>query len=165
MACDTGKFDMVLTTFNYSLLWREAEYEVLPDAKKHNMGVVAGTPLQQGALAVRHDDEINNGAPWISRPRREQFKALYKLLDESGMSIIEMAIRFVASSPMVDVVLAGARSVREFDENYAVMEKGPLPADILKRLDDIYAMVPFRPTYEQFAIPFGNEHKGIGLFW
>ncbi|MCC8108962.1 MAG: aldo/keto reductase [Planctomycetes bacterium] len=165
MACDTGKFDMVLTTFNYSLLWREAQYEVLPDAKKHKMGVVAGTPLQQGALAVRHDDEINNGAPWISRPRREQFKALYKLLDDSGMSIIEMAIRFVASNPMIDVVLAGARSVREFDENFSVVEKGPLPADILARLDEINAMVPFRPTYEQFAIPFGTEHKGIGLFW
>jgi aryl-alcohol dehydrogenase-like predicted oxidoreductase len=165
MVCDTGKFDMVLTTFNYSLLWREAQYEVLPDAKKHGMGVVAGTPLQQGTLAVRHDDAINNGAPWISRPRREQFKALYKLLDDSGMGIVEMAIRFVISCSMIDVVLAGARSVKEFDENYKVVEKGALPVDILKRLDEIHAMVPFRPTYEQFALPFGNEHKGIGLFW
>lgn len=165
MCCDTGKFDVVLTTFNYSLLWRESQYEVLPDAKKHNMGVLCGTPLQQGALAVRHDEEINNGAPWISRPRREQFKALYKFLDETGMGITEMAIRFVISNPMVDVVLAGARSVREFAANFGVVEKGPLPADILKRLDEIYAMVPFRPTYEQFALPFGKEHKGIGLFW
>ncbi len=165
MACDTGKCDMVLTTFKYSLLWREAQYEVLPDAKKHNMGVMAGTPLQQGSLAVRHDDEINNGAPWISRPRREQFKALYKFLDESGMGLIEMAIRFVISDPMIAPVLAGARSVKEFEENYKVVEKGPLPADMLKRLDEIYAMVPFRPTYEQFALPFGVEHKGIGLFW
>ena len=95
---DTGHFDCVLTAFNYSLLWREAEYEILPVAKKHNMGVICGSPLQQGSLAVRRDDIIENGAPWISTPRKEQFKALYRLLDETGMDIIEMSMRFVAVS-------------------------------------------------------------------
>jgi aryl-alcohol dehydrogenase-like predicted oxidoreductase len=165
MVCDTGKFDVVLTAFNYSLLWREAQYEILPVAKKHNMGVIAGSPLQQGSLAVRHDDEINNGAPWISKPRRDQFKELYKLLDETDMSIVEMAMRFVISNPIVSCVLTGSRSKAEIDANYAAVDKGPLPEDLLKKLDKIYTMVPFRPTLEQFALPFGNESKGIGLFW
>jgi aryl-alcohol dehydrogenase-like predicted oxidoreductase len=165
LICDTGKFDVVLTAFNYSLLWREAQYEILPAAKKHNMGVVAGSPLQQGSLAVRRDEEINNGAPWISKPRRDQFKALYKLLDETGMDIVEMAMRFVISNPIVSCVLTGSRSSAEVDSNYAAVEKGPLPQDLLKKLDEIYAMVPFRPTLEQFALPFGTENKGIGLFW
>jgi aryl-alcohol dehydrogenase-like predicted oxidoreductase len=165
MVCDTGKFDVVLTAFNYSLLWREAQYEILPVAKKHNMGVIAGSPLQQGSLAVRHDKEINSGAPWISKPRREQFKALYKLLDETGMNIVEMAMRFVISNPVVSCVLTGSRSIAEIDANNAAVDKGPLPADLLKKLDAIYAMVPFRPTFEQFALSFSDESKGIGLFW
>jgi aryl-alcohol dehydrogenase-like predicted oxidoreductase len=165
MVCDTGKFDVVLTAFNYSMLWREAEYEILPVAKKHNMGVISGSPLQQGSLAVRHDDEINNGAPWISKPRREQFKKLYKFLDDTGIGIVEMAMRFVISNPMIDCVLTGSRSSAEFDANYAAVDKGPLPRDILKSLDEIGAMVPFRPTLEQFALSFGKENKGIGLFW
>ena len=47
---DTGNYDVVLTAFNYSLLWREAELEILPTARRHNVGVVIGSPLQQGAL-------------------------------------------------------------------------------------------------------------------
>lgn len=163
--CDTGKFDVVLTAFNYSLLWREAQYEILPVAKKHNMGVVLGSPLQHGFMAVRHDDEIENGAPWISEPRRHQFKLLYKLLDETSMEIVEMALRFVISNPVVDCVLTGSRSKEEVAENIKTIEKGPLQKDILEKLDEIYSLVPFRPSLEQFDLPFGNEKKPIGLFW
>lgn len=162
MVCDTGKFDVVLTAFNYSLLWREAQYEILPAAKKHNMGVVCGSPLQQGALAVRRDDVIENGAPWISLPRRNQFKELYKLLDETGMDIIEMSMRFVISNPIVSCVLTGSRSEEEFISNYKSVEKGPLPKDIMERLDEIYSMVPFRPSLEPYILPWGNERRDLG---
>ncbi len=163
--CDSGKFDVVLTAYNYSLLWREAQYEVFKAAKKHNMGIICGSPLQQGALAVRYDEEINHGAPWISEPRRDQFKQLYKLLDETGMDIVEMSIRFVISNPDVHCVLTGSRSEQEFMQNYAAVEKGPLPADLLKKLDEIYAMVPFRPSLEYFTLPFGNDCKGQKKFY
>lgn len=158
--CDSGKFDVVLTAYNYSLLWREAQYETFPNAIKHNMGIICGSPLQQGALARRYDDEINHGAPWISEPRRRQYKELYKLLDEAGMEIVEMAVRFVISNPIVNCVLTGSRSQQEFEQNCNAVEKGPLPADILKRLDEIYAMVPFRPSLEYFTLPFGNDNVG-----
>jgi aryl-alcohol dehydrogenase-like predicted oxidoreductase len=36
---ESGHFDVVLTAFNYSLLWREAEQFVLPAATKRNMGI------------------------------------------------------------------------------------------------------------------------------
>jgi len=158
----TGKFDVVLTAFNYSLLWREAAIDVLPAAKEMGMGVVIGSPLQQGALARRCDDEVNHGARWLSKPRREQYKALYRLLDEIDMPITEVALRFVISNPHVDCVLMGARSVQEVEQNVASVEAGPLPADILARLDEVAAMVPFRPFEEPFGLPFGRERSGPG---
>jgi aryl-alcohol dehydrogenase-like predicted oxidoreductase len=42
----TGRYDVVLTAFNYSLLWREAAIAVLPEAKRQGMGIVVGSPLQ-----------------------------------------------------------------------------------------------------------------------
>lgn len=160
---NTGKFDVVLTAFNYSLLWREAEIEVLPAAKKHNMGIIVGSPLQQGALSKRFDDEINSGAPWLSSPRRRQYRALYDLLDDLKMPIAECAMRFVISNPDVHNVLTGARSPAELDANVEAVAKGPLPPDVLKRLDEIAAMVPFRPFCEPFGLPFGNpNYKGPG---
>ncbi len=159
----SGKFDVVLTAFNYSLLWREAEIEVLPTAKALGMGVVVGSPLQQGALARRYDDEVNNGAPWLSSPRRAQYKALYAFLDELGMNIAEAGIRFVISNPDISCTLMGARSPEEVEKNVAAVEKGPLPADVLARFDAIAAMVPFRPYCEPFGLPFGNPgYKGPG---
>ncbi|MGB2966467.1 MAG: aldo/keto reductase, partial [Phycisphaerae bacterium] len=85
-------------------------------------------------------------------PRREQFKALYRLLDETGMSIAEMGLRFVIANPAVHTVLTGARSVGEVEENAAAVERGPLPADLIARINKIAAMVPFRPFEEPFGM-------------
>ena len=158
----TGKFDVVLTAFNYSLLWREAELEVLPAAKEMNMGIVIGSPLQQGALARRYDDAVNHGARWLSSPRRVQYKALYAFLDELDMPLAELAMRFVISNPDVTCTLTGARSQWEVEANFAAVEKGPLPQDVLARLDEIAAMMPFRPFEEPFGLPFNTEYKGPG---
>ena len=159
----SGRFDVVLTAFNYSLLWREAEIEVLPAAREQGMGIVIGSPLQQGALARRYDDEVNGGAPWLSAPRRSQFKALYALLDEAGMSLPEMGLRFVLSNPDVSSVLMGARSPEEVEQNMAAVEKGPLPPDLLTRVDEIAARVPFRPFDEPAGLPFGRAYAGPGM--
>jgi len=159
----TGRFDVVLTAFNYSLLWREAEIAVLPAAREQNMGIIVGSPLQQGALARRYDQQIAGGAPWLSPPRRAQYRALYSFLDEIGLPITEVALRFVISNPDISCTLTGARSREEVEQNVASVEKGPLPADILKRLDEIAAMVPFRPFEEPFGLPFNRSYKGPGM--
>ncbi|NLI00162.1 MAG: aldo/keto reductase [Chthonomonadales bacterium] len=158
----TGAFDVVLTAFNYSLLWREAAIEVLPAAVEQGMGIVIGSPLQQGALARRYDDEVNHGAPWLSSPRRAQYQALYAYLDDIGMSLAEAGIRFVLSNPNVTCTLMGARSAQEVEENIAAAEAGPLPPEVLQRLDEIAAMVPFRPFEEPFGLPFGRAYRGPG---
>ncbi|MHB9022823.1 MAG: aldo/keto reductase [Armatimonadota bacterium] len=159
----TGRFDVVLTAFNYSLLWREAEIDVLPAAKALGMGIVIGSPLQQGALARRYDEEVNHGARWLSPPRRRQYQALYALLDEINLPIAEVGLRFVISNPDISCVLMGARSPQEVEQNVAAVAKGPLPADVLARLDEIAAMVPFRPFEEPFGLPFGAEYTGPGM--
>jgi aryl-alcohol dehydrogenase-like predicted oxidoreductase len=158
----TGKFDVLLTAFNYSLLWREAEIAVLPAAKEMGMGVVIGSPLQQGALARRYE-EVSTGARWLSPPRQAQFQALYAFADELDMSLPELALRFVVSNPDITCTLMGARSEAEVAQNVAAVEAGALPEDILRRLDEIAAMVPFRPFEEPFGIPFGRAYKGPGV--
>jgi aryl-alcohol dehydrogenase-like predicted oxidoreductase len=159
----TGRFDVVLTAFNYSLLWREAEIEVLPAAREQGVGIIVGSPLQQGALARRYDEEVRSGARWLSKPRREQYIALYEYLDEIGLSLPEAGLRFVLSNPDVSCVLMGARSVEEVEQNAAAVEKGPLPREVLVRLDAIAAMVPFRPFEEPFGLPFTRKYYGPGM--
>ena len=159
---NTGAYDVVLTAFNYSLLWREALIEVIPAAKKQNMGIIIGSPLQQGALARRYDDEVNYGARWMSSPRRAQYKALYAYLDEIGIPLPELGIRMVLSDPDISTVLMGARSVVEVEQNVKAAEAGPLPQEILHRLQEIADRVPFRPFEEPFGLPFSRDYKGPG---
>lgn len=157
----TGNYDVVLTAFNYSLLWREATIAVLPEAKKQNMGVIIGSPLQQGALARRYA-EVETGAWWLSKPRQEQYKKLYAYLDEIGMSLPEASLRMVLANPIVSIILMGARSVEEVEKNVNSINAGPLPVDILAKLQEIADMVPFRPFEEPFGLPFGRQYRGPG---
>jgi aryl-alcohol dehydrogenase-like predicted oxidoreductase len=157
----SGGFDVVLTAFNYSLLWREAAVEVLPTARSLGMGVIAGSPLQQGALARRYDDLLD-GAHWLSAPRRAQYRRLYALVDELGIPLPELALRFVLSDPRIHVTLLGARSPGEVEAGVAAAERGPLAAAVLARLDAIAADVPFRPFEEPFGLPFGRPYRGPG---
>lgn len=163
----TGKFDVVLTAYNYSLLWREAAIEIFPAAKEKNIGVIVGSPLQQGALARKFEETVNDPSVyWLSKPRREQLRALYRFVDETGIPLPEMGLRFVLSNPDIHCVLMGARSVSEVEQNVTAAEKGPLSPELLKRLDQIAAMVPFRPFGEPFGIGWimgsPSSYRGMG---
>ena len=161
---EQGDYDVILTAFNYSLLWQEALIEVLPAAKRKGVGIIIGSPLQQGALARRYNDEVNGKARWLSSPRREQYKRLYALLDEIELSLPELALRFVISNPDISTVLMGARSVAEVEANVKAVEVGPLPTELLARIQEIAAMVPFRPFEEPFNLPFHQYDRfGFGL--
>jgi aryl-alcohol dehydrogenase-like predicted oxidoreductase len=98
----------------------------------------------------------------MSRSRREQFRALYRYLDEMGMDIAECGIRFVLSNPDVSCALVGAASPEEVERNAATAARGALPPAVLARLDEIAAMVPFRPFEEPFGLPFARPYKGPG---
>ena len=165
--CRSGKFDVVLTAFHYSLLWREAALEVFPAAKEQKMGIIVGSPLHQGALSRRFDEVINNPEVyWLSKSRREQFLKLYAFLDECAIPLPELGLRFVISTPDVHSVLMGARSKGEVQQNASAIARGPLPGDILDRLNEIASMVPFRPYGEPVGIgwnfPDPGSYRGPG---
>lgn len=157
---ESGFFDVILTAFNYSLLWQEAAIEVIPAAKKQNMGILLGSALQQGALAKRYDAQVKAKPAWLSKPRQQQYLKLYELCDELNMDIAELAMRFAFSNKDIHAVLTGAGTVKNVERNLASYNKGPLDADILKRIDEIYQMVPFRPFEESFFMPFNRPYLG-----
>ncbi|MBA3687102.1 MAG: aldo/keto reductase [Planctomycetes bacterium] len=162
----SGRFDVVLTAFQYNLLWREAADEIFVAAREQGIGVVAGSPLQQGTLSRRYDEVLSGPKPWwLSQRRIDQMLKLYRLVEESGIPLPEMALRFVLSNPVVHSVLMGARSAAEVDANVAAVAKGPLPAALLARLDEIAAMLPQRPYGEPIALGwvFGAPQNYRGM--
>jgi aryl-alcohol dehydrogenase-like predicted oxidoreductase len=127
------------------------------------MGIVIGSPMQQGALSQVFDKETLDRATWLSPPRRRQLERLYDLVRQSGIPLPEMCLRFVLSNPAVSTVLTGARTADEVRLNVEAGERGPLPADILAELDAIAATLPFRPFEEPAGLPFRGVHAGLGV--
>ena len=154
----TGAYDVVLTAFNWSMLWREAQIELVPEAKKHNVGIFLASPTQQGWLASRFDEQLKTAnARWISKPRREQLLRLYALVDAIGIPIAELSLRWALAQADASVVLTGPRNLTQLRQNVQAAEEGALPADVMERIDEIAAMVPFRPYEEPFGCPFLRE--------
>jgi aryl-alcohol dehydrogenase-like predicted oxidoreductase len=160
---ESGRFDVVLTAFNYNALFREAESTVMAAAKAQDMGIVAASTLGQGFLARRVEADLEKRPIWLSEARARQFRAYYDLLDQASMPAYELCLRFAIGNPNISTVPVGCKTMQHLEASVAAVAKGPLPADVLARLDEIAAMLPLRPYEEPMILPFGKPYHGPGI--
>jgi aryl-alcohol dehydrogenase-like predicted oxidoreductase len=156
-------FDVVLTAFNYNTLFREASSELIPSAIERDMGVVLGSVMGQGFLARRADAEVRRKPVWLATERQQQLLAYYELLDQSGLTPVEMSLRFAVSNPDVSTIPIGCKTTEQLEESVRAVMKGPLSTDILERLNAIAKMVPNRPYEEPMILPLGKSYFGPGI--
>jgi aryl-alcohol dehydrogenase-like predicted oxidoreductase len=159
----SNRFDVVLTAFNYNVLFREAASTVIPAAIASDMGIVSGSAYGQGFLTRRADDEVRAKPIWMSDARQQQLLAYYELLDGAGMPAFELCLRFVLSNPAISTIPIGCKTAEHLEASVAAAVKGPLPDDIRSRLDEIADMVPHRPYEEPMILPFGKDYVGPGI--
>jgi aryl-alcohol dehydrogenase-like predicted oxidoreductase len=157
----SGRFDVVLTAFNYNALFREAESTVLPAAKEQDMGIVVGSTFGQGFLTSRAN--FTKRPIWLSERRAQQLQAYYDLLDQTGMPAYELCLRFVIGNPDVSTIPIGCKTTEHLESCVAAVGKGPLPDDVLNRLNEIAAMLPHRPYEEPMILPLGKNYVGPGI--
>jgi L-galactose dehydrogenase len=129
--------EVVLVAFQYSLIWRNAKKDLLPLTRELNCGLVAGAPLQQGRLAVPREEFLEQPPDWMDEDLRGRFTDLYAIHRETGLSLAELAIRFLLADDDLSCLIVGAATVAEMDENVASAALGPLPADLHARLDEL----------------------------
>ena len=85
------------------------------------------------------------------------------MLDESGIPAFELCLRFAISDPDISTIPVGCKTIDHLESSVAAVNKGPLPKDVLTRLDEIAAMVPCRPYEEPMILPFTREYTGPGI--
>jgi aryl-alcohol dehydrogenase-like predicted oxidoreductase len=127
----------------YNIYDRSPERALFALAKKKPLGVIVRVPFDEGALTgqIRADTVFPAGdwrREYFSGDRRAEAErraqALGRLLDEQVKTLPELALRFCLSAPAVSTVIAGMRRPPHVRENVAAAEKGPLPPDMISKL-------------------------------
>jgi aryl-alcohol dehydrogenase-like predicted oxidoreductase len=135
----TGRFDVVELAHQYNLVQRAIPRHIIPEAKKHDVGVIVGGPFRGGlfatadrALLARMKAE-GKAFSLMSVDDLAKIEALYDLADEWEITVAELSIRFLLSNPDIHALIPGARNVAELDINLAAA-KGPLDPEQLARV-------------------------------
>ncbi|PWI16337.1 aldo/keto reductase [Streptomyces sp. Act143] len=150
---------------SYSILQRGIEADVLPVAEEYGMGVLAWSPLASGWLsgAVREGREVTtNRSAFMpdrfdlslpyNRARLDAVEKLTRLAEESGLTLIQLALGFVTSHRAVTSALIGPRTPDHLESQLAAAGT-VLPADVLDAIDKIVPPGTDLATHEKFATP------------
>ncbi|MGO9752110.1 MAG: aldo/keto reductase [Solirubrobacteraceae bacterium] len=134
----------------YSILTRAIEHDVLPTCQRYGMGVIPYSPLAGGWLSGRWRKDAGQQSSTRSERLPERFdlslpanqrkldavEQLAQVADESGTSLIELAIAFVLRHPAITAAIIGPRTMEHLDSQLSAAEV-TLPDDVLDRIDQI----------------------------
>jgi aryl-alcohol dehydrogenase-like predicted oxidoreductase len=106
--------------------------EVMAAARANGVGVMGIRAVQAGALTSALDRPLPTDHPEMRDYARAA--GFRRLAAELGMTPAVLAHRYALSLP-IDTVVLGVKNRRELAECVAAAEAGPLPADVIARVD------------------------------
>lgn len=139
-ALDTGLVDAVQVVYN--IFDQNPEDELFPACQQKNIAVIARVPFDEGSLT----GAVTAGSRWpegdfrnlyfhpenlaATVPRVERLRPVVP----EGMSMAQLALRFILHHPAVTTVIPGMRKLRNVEQNTGVSDGRPLPAQLLAEL-------------------------------
>jgi len=146
----------------YNCITRGIEAELLHACSRYGLDVVVYNPIAGGLFSGkfkskdmvpaqgRFSDTANSGKMYRNRYFKDTtFRALQLVegaVERHGLSMIETALRWCVHHSQLkikdgnDGIIIGVSSVQQLRENLAVLEKGPLPDDVVHALDEAWAI-------------------------
>jgi aryl-alcohol dehydrogenase-like predicted oxidoreductase len=148
--------------FEWSLLWREPENDIVPAARHHGTGLVAYSPLGRGLLtATLSDSAIDDSDFRRSDPRFHgtdldanllQVAALRSVAGDLGITPGQLALAWLLAQGPDVVPIPGTRHPDRITENAAAADITLSPAD-LQRLDAAVPGASWSGDRRSFAVP------------
>jgi aryl-alcohol dehydrogenase-like predicted oxidoreductase len=139
-ALRTGLIDAVQVIYN--IFDQNPEDELFPVCRELNIGVIARVPFDEGTLTgtLTLDSKWPDGdwrnsyfVPANLKASVERAEALRPILPE-GMTMPEMALRFILSNPDVSTIIPGMRRLKNTDMNIASSDAGGLSPRLIQKL-------------------------------
>jgi aryl-alcohol dehydrogenase-like predicted oxidoreductase len=139
-AVRSGLIDSVQVIYN--IFDQNPEDELFPACREMNVAVIARVPFDEGTLTGTLTTESRwPEGDWRNTyfvpenliPSVERAEALKPLVPE-GMTMPEMALRFILGNPSVSTIIPGMRKLGHVESNIAASDAGPLSDDLQAQL-------------------------------
>jgi aryl-alcohol dehydrogenase-like predicted oxidoreductase len=139
-AVRSGLVDAVQVIYN--IFDQNPEDELFPACAEHDVAVIARVPFDEGTLTgtLTRESTWPEGdwrntyfVPENLIPSVERADRLKPLVPE-GMTMPEMALRFILGNPAVSTIIPGMRKTAHVESNIAASDAGPLPPELLAEL-------------------------------
>ena len=136
----SGLIDAVQVIYN--IFDQNPEDELFPACNEMDVAVIARVPFDEGTLTGQLTKESSwPEGDWRNLyfvpenliPSVERADALKPVVPE-GMTMPEMALRFILNNPTVSTIIPGMRKIHHVESNIAASDAGPLPEDLHTRL-------------------------------
>jgi aryl-alcohol dehydrogenase-like predicted oxidoreductase len=140
-AVQTGLIDAVQVIYN--IFDQNPEDELFPACREQDVAVIARVPFDEGTLTGTLTKESTwPEGDWRNTyfvpenliPSVERADALKPVAERAGVTMPEMALRFILSNPTVSTIIPGMRKLKNVESNAAASDAGPLPAELLETL-------------------------------
>lgn len=139
-AIDTGLIDAIQVIYN--IFDQSPEDELFPYCLEKDIAVIARVPFDEGSLTGK----LSRDSTWP----KEDFRSIYfgpenlgptmdrvDLLKQAvpeGMTLPELALRFINQNPAVSTIIPGMRQLSNVEQNMLVSDKEPLSEELLNIL-------------------------------
>jgi aryl-alcohol dehydrogenase-like predicted oxidoreductase len=139
-AVKSGFIDAVQVIYN--IFDQNPEDELFPACRDMNVGVIARVPFDEGTLTgtLTRESRWPKGdwrntyfVPENLIPSVEHADALKPLLPK-GITMPEMALRFILGEPAVSTIIPGMRKSSHVQANLSASDAGLLAGDLMKAL-------------------------------
>jgi aryl-alcohol dehydrogenase-like predicted oxidoreductase len=155
-AMDRPNMSAIQTVYN--ILEQTPGNELLEKAAERNVGILVRVPDASGILTgkVNADTKIDEKdhrsvrkGEWI-RASLQKVEQLRPIADRNGLSILELAIKFILSKKGIASVLPTVISEEEIEEFSSMSDNNYINASDMKEINDLYNSWP---SYELKATP------------
>ncbi len=149
-----GAHGFVAAENEWSLLQRGVEAEVVPACERFGLGLLPYFPLASGALTGKYKrgETFDKESRYGGGEGREMFSSMYghfvsdeslgtverlgQVADGAGITLVELALSWLASHEVVSSVIAGATRPEQVTAN-ASLTHGNLAPDVLEAVEKV----------------------------
>lgn len=171
----------------YNAITRSLEQEVIPACRRYGLDVVVYNPIAGGIFSGKYksaeipqegcySDDSGIGSLYRGRYfKNETFEALRivePVVQKHNLTLLETAFRWCTHHSALNIkdggndgLIIGISSQQQLERNLKDLEKGPLPEEVVKALDEAWMVTkPSTPNYWHLDLAYSYDtREALGL--